>query len=625
MEKNTPFAQSTALLDRGRHNTLRVLWNTAAFLLSSFGICVLSLFLAIGMFSIDMFFAYFRQPVILLLNWLPIVMVQLLLFCLFGRQWLAFLFTSLFFLGGSIAHFYKLKFRYDPLFFSDIKLMGAALGVVSGYDLTPNTRIIAAAVYVVLGTLAMLFLVKGRLRGLWLRVIPAVAVLISAIPLWGFVYSNDHIYNDVAVSDTYLLDIWSQQVYVSKGLVYPFIHSIKADLNTAPEGYDQAEAEELLSAYSDADIPAGRKVNLIGFQLEAFCDLEALGIEGISQEAYAPYRALAEESYTGRLIVNTFGGGTMDTERCFLSGSYALGNYTKNSYSNVRYLKSQGYRTVGSHPNTGIFYSRSGINANLGFDEYWFTDNHYEQVSALENVWMCDHILFPEVLRQYRELSADGQPVFSFNVTIQGHGPYNTTGYTGDTVYWPERSCSDYCYNAINNYLASLRDTQNHLAAFVDALREDSAPVVLVLYGDHKPWMGDNASILHELGVNIDLSTREGFLNYYSTSYLIWANDAAKELLGGDFSGEGPDVSAGFLMNLLFDKLGWEGSAFNQFGDKIRQTLPVVTSLGYYYENGDLTAQLSSKGREAFRELDIVSYYVNINYDNSATAGKEKG
>lgn len=621
MVKSKPFgfifAKDISSLDSGAQKALHILWNAAALLLSSAGICVLSLFLAIGMFSIDIFFDYFRQPILLFLNWLPILLVQLLLFCLFGRQWLSFLITSLFFLGGSIAHFYKLKFRYDPLFFSDLKLIGAALGVVSEYDLTPNSRILAAAAYVVLGTVILFFLAKGRPRALWARAIPSAAVLLSVIPLWSFVYSSDHIYNDVVGSTEHIMTIWSQHVYVSKGLVYPFIHSIKSGVNTAPEGYDPAEAEALLSAYSNADIPEERKVNLVVFQLEAFCDLEALGVEGISPEAYALYRALAEESYTGNLIVNIFGGGTMDTERCFLSGSYALGNYTKNSYSNVWYLRSQGYSAVGSHPNTSIFYSRGGVNANLGFEEYWFTDNHYTQVSSLENVWMCDHILFPEVLRQYQELSAGGQPVFSFNVTIQGHGPYDTTGYSGDTVYWPERNDSDYCYYALNNYLASIRDTQEHLSAFIDALREDSAPVVLLLYGDHKPWLGDNASILHELDINIDPSTREGFLNYYSTRYLIWANDAAKELLGDDFTGEGPDVSAGFLMNLLFDKLGWEGSAFNQFGNKIRESLPVITSNGYYFEDGTVTRSLSPEGQELFRQMEEVYYYVNQNRKSS--------
>ena len=64
--------------------------------------------------------------------------------------------------------------------------------------------------------------------------------------------------------------------------------------------------------------------------------------------------------------------------------------------------------------------------------------------------------------------------------------------------------------------------------------------MVIVLFGDHNPWMGDANSVYSKLGIDLDLSTKEGFLNYYATRYLIWANDAAKEVLGCDFQGEGP-------------------------------------------------------------------------------------
>lgn len=40
------------------------------------------------------------------------------------------------------------------------------------------------------------------------------------------------------------------------------------------------------------------------------------------------------------------------------------------------------------------------------------------------------------------------------------------------------------------------------------------------------------------MGINIDQSTLEGLLNYYTTPYVIWANDAAKAKLGVDFHGK---------------------------------------------------------------------------------------
>ena len=99
--------------------------------------------------------------------------------------------------------------------------------------------------------------------------------------------------------------------------------------------------------------------------------------------------------------------------------------------------------------------------------------------------------------------------------------------------------------------------------SFLDFLKLLGA-VGLFLYADHKPWMGDSAVFYRELGVNLDVTTEEGFRNYYSTWYLFWANDAAKEILGWDFTGRGPDLSPCFLMDHLFQKLGWTGSDYMQ-------------------------------------------------------------
>ena len=42
---------------------------------------------------------------------------------------------------------------------------------------------------------------------------------------------------------------------------------------TPPEDYDPEEAASLLARYPDQDIPADRRVNVVGVMLEAFCDL----------------------------------------------------------------------------------------------------------------------------------------------------------------------------------------------------------------------------------------------------------------------------------------------------------------------------------------------------------------
>ena len=61
------------------------------------------------------------------------------------------------------------------------------------------------------------------------------------------------------------------------------------------------------------------------------------------------------------------------------------------------------------------------------------------------------------------------------------------------------------------------------------------------------------------MGISLDTTTEQGFRNYYSTWYTIWGNQAAKTQLGQSFQGQGPDLSPCFLMNQVFEMIGWDG------------------------------------------------------------------
>ena len=195
-------------------------------------------------------------------------------------------------------------------------------------------------------------------------------------------------------------------------------------------------------------------------------------------------------------------------------------------------------------------------------------------------------------------------------MTYQGHGPYSTT-----ENQWKGQTFTDGRYSTettfiVDNYLASVQDTAQELRKFLDELQSEERPVAVVVYGDHMPWLGDGNSAYTELGVDLDTSTEQGYLNYYGTRYLVWANDAAKAAIGHDFTGEGETFSSCFLMNEVFALLGWEGSAWMQAGNDIRATLPVITSMGRYVEDGHLTDTLSPAGEAALRKFKFLEYYL---------------
>jgi hypothetical protein len=276
------------------------------------------------------------------------------------------------------------------------------------------------------------------------------------------------------------------------------------------------------------------------------------------------------------------------------------------------YMQQQGYYTTGSHSCYHWFYNRLNVNQYLGISDYHYQEDYYGALCGGGIAY--DDIMLPEVLSLYYDALQGDQPVFSFNVTYQGHGPYGTSYLTYGDGYWDSEGCTDETWYILNNYLGSVENTSENLWNMLNELRDDDEPVVVVIYGDHKPWLGDGNSAYIELGVNLDTSTEDGFYNYYSTNYIFWANDAAKAVTGCDFTGEGETISANYMMNLLFEKLGWEGNGYMKYTNDLKQILPVINTNGYYVENGQVTTSVSQEAAQAIEQYKNVEYYLRNNF-----------
>lgn len=584
------------------------LWNGLLMLGAALALGLLCLMLAPAQYGWELFYDYLDHPALVALNLLPPVVLMALLYGLSGRAWLAYALTALPVLGLAAGNAYKMFFRDDPVIAADLLLLGEAGNMAGKYQLFLFGKLAAALGCALVSALLLALLARGRPLGRFRAGIAGTALACAAAlsPL----YASDQVYQDNANEEH--INKWSvTQQYVSRGLLYPFLHSVKDAFPRPPEGYDQREAEGWLAQFEDGAIPEGKKVNIVGIMLEAFTDFSQFEEIQFSQDVYAIWHALEAEGYSGALLSNIFAGGTVNTERAFLTG-VADGNYDYRGEapSYVRYLKGQGYRATGSHPSYNWFYNRQNVNAYLGFDSYRFTEDYFGPVYGADPVLNDDGFL-PDLTRTVLEQLEQDAPLFSFSVTYQGHGPY------GDRECWwgePEDfftnpGLDDASRYILSNYLGSVMATQRYLSDMVDAFRASDEPIVLVVFGDHKPWLGNGNSVYHALGVNLDQDSREGFYNYWSTPYLIWANGAAKAAVGRDIAGEGPDISPCFLMNVLFEQLGWTGDAYMQAADQCRAQLPVIHSHGVRLTaGGELTAQLPPEQAELARRLLCLSY-----------------
>ena len=584
-------------------------YRVLALLLASICLGTLLLCFAYGAYSWGVFEGYFASAQILVMNVLPVVLLVFLFYGITGRAWSAFLIGGGIAFGFSLGSYYKLTFRDDPLHFEDMFILREAKAMAGGsrYALFVDKRIAVTAVCLLLGTLVLFLLVRGRLGGWRLRVPAAMTAVLAAAAVMP-AYLDEDLYGGV---DNYeYLNQWSAtQEYIAHGFFYPFIHSVKDSLDFPPSGYSEGKTRELLSGYEDADIPEDRKINIIALMREAYVDFSRYDIPGLDTSGYELYHQLEAESLTGNLVTNIFAGGTVDTERCFLTGSYKVRNFRSNQNSYLWYLRDQGYTVEGSHPYYQWFYNRQNINSYLGFERYRYLEDDYINLCEdfTDDTLPEDALLLPEIYSDFQKNKATGKPYFSFSVNVQSHGPYAVWD-TGS----PERMDMSYslaCRNAMNFYLNTIFETDEELAKLMDRLRSDPDPVVLVTFGDHMPWMGDSNAFYDEMGMNIDPGEEEGFYNHYATRYLIWANDAAREIIGRDLRGDGPDISPCYLMNLVFQQLGWEGPAFMQAMEPMMETFPVVSTKGRYQVDGELVESIPEDRKDLFRQFLYMQYY----------------
>lgn len=379
--------------------------------------------------------------------------------------------------------------------------------------------------------------------------------------------------------------------YMSRGVLYSFARSIPQAITIPPKGYDEKKVVETLAEYSDTPIPEEKRAHIISIMLEAYNDFsEFEGVE-LVQDPYEAFHDLQSASYHGKLFTNIFAAGTIQTERSFLTGYGDPEFKEKNVDSFVRYFKEQGYYTEAMHPCYGWFYNRKNINEYLGFDNFLYYENKFEDVDENElevetyHGLMSDYDFFDYIMQGYEDAVENDQKYFNFSVTYQNHGPYETVKQTEETWLLKKEEYTEAEYNIINNYLYHISKTDRAIGKLRAYIDQQDEPIIFILFGDHNPWLGDNNSVYEMLGIDLNLDTSEGAKNYYQTPYVIYANSAAKEMYGKNFSEQGNTVSPMFLMNELFDYIGMEGSAYLNYLHDVKKEYNIMNPV--YTGNDD--------------------------------------
>ena len=551
------------------------------------------------------------QPLLIILNCLPVGMLLLVFTCLFRNVFFAGALVNLAVGLLSIANRIKIEVRDEPVFPRDFALLKEVGSAVGTYDIHFPVSSIAAVVVFSLVLLALGFFVGSRpfpiarLRG-WLGSLLGAAASFAVLAVLILtVYASNDLYNSFRVSNAYYIP----SVFNELGFPYCFCHQFTTYPVDRPAGFDRAEA----AAWDEGgEMGLGKDVHVIMVMDEAFSDITDDPAFAFTEEndPLPNLHALQQDPHavTGHVVVPGFAGGTANTEFDVLTGmqTNALSAAATSSFRVVnrnldslfRVFGDDGYHTSFFHPGDDWFYNRENVYRWFGAEETVFAD----QMEDLDykGRWVTDDYMVDLIEQEFEGTVAAGETLFHYTTTIQNHMSYTADKYGADYDY-PEVplnvAVSDEVETLLKVYIEGARDADDMLGRLVDYFSQQSEPVILVFFGDHLPYLGDDQLAYRELGFTEDPAWDA--LTSYETPYVIWANDAGAEVLDWESMvvkldlPENGQLSASFLGAAVLELTGRTGaSPWFDFLNHLRREVPVVQKQSYQLADGTITDQL---------------------------------
>ncbi|TBR36393.1 LTA synthase family protein [Dyella terrae] len=449
----------------------------------------------------------FSQPLYLLANALPGLLLAGLLLVLTRRVWLSF---GLAFLSqGLIYGINALKVRQlsTPLMPADFRMVGqlrkGGWHLLASYlpaSPLPYLIMAAAVVAVVIAWRKEPTLFPRRTHGKRLLAGTALALtlgsLLGGMPAWARVYDGE----------TLWMEPWSATSTAQHSGLVSSLLMFHLHYSQQRRKADPAAALQLIGDSGQAlrermQLPPDENntgaPDIVVVQSESFFDPRIL--KGYEDSDLTPnLRRLATQGASGALHVPTFGGGTIRTEFEVLTGlslryfddlqfPYLQMN-SKVVPGLVRTLRTHGYETVAIHGNNAAFWNRNTAFKAIGFDRF-VSEPAFPHGAAMDGQFMADSAMTDEIMSQLKDA---GPPQFLFAISIEAHGPYDVApadAAARDAIPVPA-GLSDSDALELKNYLYHMQHADQELGRLAELLAQRDRPTLLLFYGDHLPALG---------------------------------------------------------------------------------------------------------------------------------------
>ena len=555
-------------------------------------------------FDLAVKFAFSWHTEKFLLACLVLLMIFLFLVAVLG----SFLFGTFFYLVGigilGYANYLKMTYRQEPIYPDDLKMI-KEFGLLKDMTGTTSFYLLAGMILLVVagGCWAIYRSFKKDKKFQAIRVITLFTTIFALIYISHFNNPNNLLRK--AYNKTALWIPYSQKMnYYNTGFIGGFLYNLKIDPMEKPKGYSEEKIKGITSHYQKlADeknkTASEEQPNIIYVMSESFSDPSRLNGVEITGDPLADYYAVADQTYSGQMLSQNYGGGTANIEFEALTGfSMGLFNaqlttpYTmlvpkmNQLPSIVSTLKDQNYHTTAIHPYNTSMYKRKDVYEVLGFDEF-ISENTMTYTDTIEdNPYISDASAYQEVMDLLKE---DDTPQFIHLVTMQTHMPYDgkyqQLEYTAKTE-------DNSGISSLENYLQDISYSSQSLKAFTEELKKLSRRTLVVFWGDHLPGIYSDT---------IQNSNEKHTL--HETQFLMFDSQGELEKT------EAPVTSPFYFAADLMNQTNQQTTGFYQLLLALQNELPAFERELYYQEGQwHREAQLNKKQAELYQAYEMIQY-----------------
>ncbi|MEQ1739106.1 MAG: LTA synthase family protein [Methyloglobulus sp.] len=453
------------------------------------------------------------------LDFLLQLLVAYILYALSKRVWaflvIQALLMGLFYVGNAI----KIAFFGGPIMPDDAFALRSLLLILEGW------RFFAAAIP--LAAVASLVFFNFTMRH-WSAYLATLVVLLLGITI---VYKPTMIvepidkYTGNSVWDQRSNYIWHGATLYSlqEGSRYFALADAAPDMDIAQESANNlldAVPEDKPTEPEKTFVP--RNIHLV--LLESFWDPNRLKKAGYNQNPLSPeFRKLWKSTDYSNAMPPVFGGYTANSEFEVLCGfpitkdNVKFERQLKNSVPCLPHiLADKGYRTIASHPNVPVFWNRVNAYRNVGFQTYWSIADFVQD--DMNREFMADATLYRQVMEKISDSLDKKEPMLDYIVTYFGHWNY-PLGATR-----PSKITAKSKVEEVTTYANTIYYKSRELMTFIDLMRKRDPDGIIVVFGDHLPFLGENFAGYVDSGVlaaNRSDFTPEMFKFYVSTPMII--------------------------------------------------------------------------------------------------------